>query len=474
MIFLFAFICCICALEINEKLLNPYIGAIGDDVFSQHVLLEIDTSDPLPDPSDVTPPRVGRDLIIILDNSGSMSGAKLEHAITSIVNIFEHLQEKDFIHFVLFNYDSSVVFKHKSVHDLEEVIRIVRDVHAHGATNLYSGLVEAEGILEEISSLRPASIRSIFLFSDGEVNAGITDTPSLVRKVSEFLELFGCSCSTFGIGEYFNERLMVTLSEQGNGQFFYIQSHTDTQKVVEIAFNVFSLLWAKSATLQISFPSSFVELKHVYGGYDFHLNKEQKNDIFIGNLMKKDKRRILLRMDISRQKLLKYLQEHENEFDLFHYSFRYFDVQQLKEVELPSKTIQMTFIDQNEEGQDLNVFLKEHENVEVLNYMKIKQLMEQKEEEISQSLLDSDDRVSASIFVEEMLQELDEELQELMNDEHNDESEDYINEIKAYGRRQKELNEMMKNEESSISSLKKKYTQNRKLNQKYSSGFEEL
>jgi Ca-activated chloride channel family protein len=165
----------------------------------------------------------GVDLVVVLDRSGSMQGAKLEYARQSLRQLLSGLTERD--RFALVSY-SDAVQKHGDLLPVDDVNRgpmtsAVNAVFAGGATNLGAGL--RSGI--DLLATAGGSGRSgrVILISDGLANRGVTEPAALGRMAAaavgrEF------AVSTVGVGEDFNEFLMTQIADRGAGSYYYLEN----------------------------------------------------------------------------------------------------------------------------------------------------------------------------------------------------------------------------------------------------------
>ena len=94
-----------------------------------------------------------------------------------------------------------------------------------------------------------ARVKRIFLFSDGQVNEGLT-APELQDLAGELAEL-GCSLFTFGLGKGYNEDLMIGMAKRGRGEMTHIQHALNIQQYVADAFSHLSSTMGTGAVLRL-------------------------------------------------------------------------------------------------------------------------------------------------------------------------------------------------------------------------------
>jgi len=160
---------------------------------------------------------VAKDVIFVLDTSGSMRGDKLAQAKQALEFVLDNLHEEDRFNIIAFStglrqYAPEPV----PAEERNEAKRFVRDLRAVGGTNIDRALREA---LRQARGERPQII--IFL-TDGLATEGITDTAQIIRSVNEkapdTVRIF-----TFGVGYQVNTILLDTIAQGHRGASAYVQ-----------------------------------------------------------------------------------------------------------------------------------------------------------------------------------------------------------------------------------------------------------
>ena len=160
-------------------------------------------------------------LAIVLDRSGSMSGAKLATAKLAVSEAIGHLLPTD--RFSVVVYDDKVDVVIESTEATGEArhaaVRRLAEIEARGSTDLGGGWLR--GCEQVAGHLLEQGVNRCLLLTDGLANVGITDPAALATHASE-LRARGVSTSTFGVGNDFDERLLTDLADAGGGHFYYI------------------------------------------------------------------------------------------------------------------------------------------------------------------------------------------------------------------------------------------------------------
>ncbi len=195
----------------------------------------------------------GIDLVVVLDRSGSMQGAKLEYARRALLDLIASLTGRDRL--ALFSY-ADTVHKHCDLLAVTETGRRtlqyeVNSIQANGATHLGGGL--RAGIELIASSGRPGHPGRVILISDGLANRGVTDPESLGRMAAaaagkEF------AVSTVGVGADFNEFLMTRIADQGAGAYYYLENPAAFAETFQREFLAVKSTAAAGISLSLTLP----------------------------------------------------------------------------------------------------------------------------------------------------------------------------------------------------------------------------
>ena len=119
----------------------------------------------------------------------------------------------------------------------------------------------------------------IILATDGDFNVGVTSNRALVDMVKKeaksnvFLTVLG-----FGMGNY-NDHLMEEISNKGNGNYAYIDSEKEANRVFYKRLSENLITIAKDVKIQVEFNPQFVKSYRLIGYENRALqNQDFKND----------------------------------------------------------------------------------------------------------------------------------------------------------------------------------------------------
>ncbi|QPQ32245.1 VWA domain-containing protein [Lysinibacillus sp. JNUCC 51] len=149
-------------------------------------------------------------LEIVLDRSGSMSGAKLELAKEAAARSVEMLRDEDTLGFIAFDDRPWEIIETGPLGKKEEAVDTILSVTPGGGTEIYGSLAKAYENLADLKLQR----KHIILLTDGQSQPG--NYEDLIAQGKEN----GITLSTVAIGQDADANLLEALSEMGSGRFY--------------------------------------------------------------------------------------------------------------------------------------------------------------------------------------------------------------------------------------------------------------
>lgn len=195
--------------------------------------------------------RRNLNLSLVIDRSGSMAGAPLQHALKAAEAVVNKLEPGDIISIVVYDDNVNTIFGPQPVIDKEAVKTLIHKVRAGGITNLSGGWLQ--GCEHVKTNYDPQKVNRVLLLTDGHANMGITDPKSLMatagKKASE-----GITTTTLGFGRGFNEDLLIGMAQAATGNFYFIQSIDEASDVFTFELDTLKSVVAQnlSATLELA------------------------------------------------------------------------------------------------------------------------------------------------------------------------------------------------------------------------------
>ena len=215
------------------------------------------------------PSKPRSNLVFLIDTSGSMDEAnKLPLLVNSMKLLVDTLRADDTVSIVTYAGNAGTLLEPTKVADRSKIIAALDGLYSAGSTAGAEGIRQAYQLAEQ--SFDRNGVNRVILATDGDFNVGITDPEELKsfverkRETGIYLSVLG-----FGRGNY-NDELMQTLAQNGNGNAAYIDTLNEARKVLvdEASATLFPI--ARDVKIQVEFnPEKVSEYRLV--GYETRL-----------------------------------------------------------------------------------------------------------------------------------------------------------------------------------------------------------
>ncbi|WP_455220926.1 vWA domain-containing protein [Kaarinaea lacus] len=216
-------------------------------------------------------------VVFLVDVSGSMQSTnKLPLLKKSLQMLAQKLRAEDKISLVVYAGASGVVLEPTSGSDKATILSALEALSAGGSTNGAAGIRLA--YLKAEQAFIKNGINRVILATDGDFNVGTTNFEALKNLVEEkrktgiFLTTLG-----FGSGNY-NDKLMEQLADVGNGNYAYIDTLLEAQKVLINEMGSTLKTIAKDVKIQIEFNPAVVAEYRLIGYENRALRREDFNN----------------------------------------------------------------------------------------------------------------------------------------------------------------------------------------------------
>ena len=216
-------------------------------------------------------------LVFLLDVSGSMySYDKLPLLQESFGLLAENLTKKDRVSIVTYAGDDRIVLDGVRGDETGKIKKALDSLEASGGTYGSKGIETAYELAEE-NYIKGGNNR-IILATDGDLNIGLTSEEELEELITEkkesgiFLSVLG-----FGTGNI-KDNKMETLADKGNGNYAYIDSLREANKVLVEEMTATLLTICKDVKFQVEFNPEVVDSYRLLGYENRALAKEDFND----------------------------------------------------------------------------------------------------------------------------------------------------------------------------------------------------
>jgi Ca-activated chloride channel family protein len=217
-----------------------------------------------------TPPR---NLVFLIDVSGSMMAAnKLPLVKASLAMLAPNLTARDRIAIVVYAGNTGLVLPSTSGSDTTAIVDALNRLEAGGSTNGGAGLTLAYRVAKD--NFIQGGVNRVVLATDGDFNVGVTDQDSLVRMIEEQRDS-GNALSVLGYGMgNLKDATMVKLADTGNGNYAYIDSLSEANKVLVEQAGGTLVTVAKDVKLQVEFNPRAVAAYRLIG-YEKRILKDE-------------------------------------------------------------------------------------------------------------------------------------------------------------------------------------------------------
>jgi Ca-activated chloride channel homolog len=216
-------------------------------------------------------------LVFLIDVSGSMDEPnKLPLLKASFKLLVEQLRKQDHVAIVVYAGAAGLVLPPTSGADKKKIFEAFENLEAGGSTAGGQGIKLAYAIAKE--NFRENGNNRVILATDGDFNIGESSNGAMERLIEDkrqdgiFLTVLG-----FGMGNYKDSKMEI-LADKGNGNYAYIDTILEAQKVLVKEFGGTLFTIAKDVKLQIEFNPAKVKAYRLIGYENRILQNEDFNN----------------------------------------------------------------------------------------------------------------------------------------------------------------------------------------------------
>ncbi|EDY87133.1 inter-alpha-trypsin inhibitor domain protein [gamma proteobacterium HTCC5015] len=208
--------------------LDPVASASGA-VFSEEYKGEHYALVMLRTPDEMTSgPRMPREVVFVIDTSGSMAGQRMYHAKQALSQAVERLSPDDRFNVVEFNNQHSRLFssmRSASAINVKQALNWVGRLQGGGGTMMLPAVEDALSVRSD-----PAYLRQVILITD----ASVGNEAEILRVVER--QRKGARLFTVGIGVSPNSYLLRKAAQVGQGDYVYIASGQEVKARMQRLF----------------------------------------------------------------------------------------------------------------------------------------------------------------------------------------------------------------------------------------------
>jgi Ca-activated chloride channel family protein len=222
-----------------------------------------------------TDERPRANLVFLVDVSGSMDEPdKLPLVKAALERLADRLRPDDRVSIVVYAGNAGLVLAPTAN---KGYVKAALDcLQAGGST------AGGEGIKLAYDTARAnfvkGGINRIFLATDGDFNVGVSDNKALEAMVKSNRD-DGITLTTLGFGDgNYNEAMMERIADVGNGNYAYIDSDREAEKVLDDELSATMVTIAKDVKVQVEFNPAAVKQYRLIGYENRALAEEDFNN----------------------------------------------------------------------------------------------------------------------------------------------------------------------------------------------------
>ena len=233
-------------------------------------------------------------MVVVLDTSGSMDGAKLNEAKTAVKELVRTMHDDDDIAFVHYSDHADTVQPLRRVGQVRaEMDRAIDSLTANGGTNIPAGLElgmhELEAGLQRADTRDTDRVRRVVLVSDGLDS--YKSRSQLLAQNSATKEI---TVSSMGIGLDFDEAYMGGVARSGHGNFGFVNDEPTLtaflkRELIETATTV-----AQGTVAHLHLPVGVRLVKATGADAEVH---GRDVDLRVGAIFADEAKRVLLQLE---------------------------------------------------------------------------------------------------------------------------------------------------------------------------------
>ncbi len=184
-----------------------------------------------PNETELGTTALSKDIIFVVDKSGSMSGEKIAQVKSVFTKIISDLPPDDFFNVIFFDTDMrtySTTLMEANTKNKADAANFVKSLDANGGTNINQALLDAVGMFKTDSQRVPI----IVFLTDGEPTEGIT-SPYVIRK--NIMDANKAKVSIFSVAFGIEDEAKydflkaLSLENYGKAQRFFLEGKVEEE-----------------------------------------------------------------------------------------------------------------------------------------------------------------------------------------------------------------------------------------------------
>ncbi|XP_072438158.1 inter-alpha-trypsin inhibitor heavy chain H3-like isoform X2 [Chiloscyllium punctatum] len=181
-------------------------------------------------------PRIPKNVIFVIDHSGSMRGTKMRQTNEALIKILDDMDSKDHFGIIIFDHSfatwKNAIFQ-ATPNNVTEAKHFVKKISAKGGTNINDPMLEAVKHLDKAyhdKLLPERSVSMIILLTDGDPNEGESNPVKIQQNVKKAVNgKYNVYCLGFGYDVKYSFLEKMALENNGIARRIYEDSDAPLQ-----------------------------------------------------------------------------------------------------------------------------------------------------------------------------------------------------------------------------------------------------
>jgi Ca-activated chloride channel family protein len=219
----------------------------------------------------------GRNIVLLVDVSGSMSSQDKLPLLKSAFNMFvDALRPDDRLAIVTYAGYSGLALPSTPARERQTIHAAIDRLGAGGSTNGGQGIIQAYRVARD--AYIPGGVNRVILATDGDFNVGIVGQTDLLKLIQREKES-GIFLSVFGVGtDNIKDDTMEMLADKGNGHYAYLDTLQEARRVLVTESGSTLETVAKDTKFQVEFNPAQVAAWKLIGYENRQMVPQDFND----------------------------------------------------------------------------------------------------------------------------------------------------------------------------------------------------
>jgi Ca-activated chloride channel family protein len=157
-------------------------------------------------------------IALVLDRSGSMDGEKMDNLKEAVGYVVDRLADDDLVSVTIFDDQVETLVPSRPAKDRDEIKAKLAEVITRGGTQISDGL--SAGLAEAKKGFAADRISRALLLTDGQT----WDDEDACLRLADEAGKQGVAITSIGIGNEWNEKLLLQIAERSHGNSHWIQN----------------------------------------------------------------------------------------------------------------------------------------------------------------------------------------------------------------------------------------------------------